>query len=888
MRGRFFLASALLICLAGRATAQEVTGSITGRLLDESGHPADAGRITVSGADLLGTRDAISDRDGRFNILALPPGSYTLRVARIGARPVTIEQIVVEIGRVTAVRPVVLLPQVLELPPIAVLADQQSLDPVHTDIGGTLAAAEYQALPLGRDYKSIITLLPHINESARGDPANSAGSTGLENLYFIDGVNVTSTLDASTGTSLPYNFVRAIEVKTGGYEAQYGNALGALVNAVTYSGSNQFEANVFGFATHSALAATPKAQPTLKESDALSYDLGIRLSGPVKRDRLWFSLAYNPRVEQADREVQGHGLFTDKQSANIFAGKLTWQTLPSVNVEFSLFGDPTVQDAVRPPLGGVVPAGYVPLNPDPYLARIETGGVVGSLRTTASLGKQSFLELSLARYTGRLNQTGSTPVAQNEPLIIDHQAGTVSGGNFHFNKSDLDRWSIWLRGTAPLDRHVLIAGGGYEDLGGTRDLGHPGGFWAERDPAGNYIATVETARGEFHNRMPTAYVQDSWQVAELLTLNIGVRWSAQTLTSGTGKVAQQFPGQWQPRVGFTWRLEKSGVDRLFGSAGRFYQQEPLGFSTLNYADLTFAISHYSTDPRLPGAIPDSTPVTAAAYADSVSSIPGLRAEHFDELTIGYERLVGSASKFSARVIRRDLRSSFQWGFGPDGFVIGTPGKGDFAFLPKPEREYTALELSVEGSWKSGSYRASYVLSRNWGNYPGLYDSDLGIATPGGVRTFIAPWQAVNSTGLLPNDRTHVFKVSGSQSAGFGLTVGAVVSWASGSPLNEFAVGPGSIPVFRSFGVQRGSAGRTPSLWDLDLRLAYELGLPHNGNSRVVLDLFHIGNPQHAVQLEELRFLNNNNGVFSNENSSYGTPVGYQPAMMARLGAEFGF
>ena len=65
MRGRFFLASAVLICLAGRATAQEVTGSITGRLLDESGHPADAGRITVSGADLLGTRDAISDRDGR-------------------------------------------------------------------------------------------------------------------------------------------------------------------------------------------------------------------------------------------------------------------------------------------------------------------------------------------------------------------------------------------------------------------------------------------------------------------------------------------------------------------------------------------------------------------------------------------------------------------------------------------------------------------------------------------------------------------------------------------------------------------------------------------------------------------------------------------------------
>ena len=51
-------------------------------------------------------------------------------------------------------------------------------------------------------------------------------------------MNVTSTLDASTGTSLPYNFVRAVEVKAGGYEAQYGKALGAVVNAVTYTGTN--------------------------------------------------------------------------------------------------------------------------------------------------------------------------------------------------------------------------------------------------------------------------------------------------------------------------------------------------------------------------------------------------------------------------------------------------------------------------------------------------------------------------------------------------------------------------------------------------------------------------------------------------------------------------
>jgi hypothetical protein len=887
MRGLSLSSLALLISLYGRLEAQEVTGSMTGQLLDELGHPAEGARVTLSGNNLLGRRDATSQADGHFTILGLPPGNYTLSIVRIGARPVTIQRAVVEVGRVTALRPVALVPQVLELPPIVVAADHQ-LDPAHTDVGGTLSAAEYAALPLGRDYKSIITLLPHVNESSRGDPANAAGSTGLENMYFIDGVNVTSTLDASTGTSLPYNFVRAIEVKTGGYEAQYGNALGAVVNAVTYSGSNEFEGNVFGFMTHSALAATPKAQPTLRETDALSYDVGIRLSGPVQRDRMWYSLAYNPRVQQAEREVQGHGSFTDKQRAHIFAGKVSWEASPSFNIELSLFGDPTVHKAVRAPLGNVVPAGYTPLNPDPYLARIETGGIAGSLRTTANLGKQALLELSVGRNTNRQNEIGGTTVAQTEPLVIDHQAGTASGGNFISNTSDQGRWSVGVRGTAPLGRHLIVAGGGYEDLRATRDLQHPGGFWAERDSAGNYITTVEAARGEFHNRTPTAFLQDSWQLDEGMTLNLGVRWSAQTLTSGTGKVAQRFTGEWQPRLGLVWQPGRFKADRIFASLGRFYQQEPLGFSSLNYADFSFAVSYYSTDPRQAGAAPDSTPVTAIVYADSVQSIPGLQPEHFDEITVGYERLVGSNTKLTGRIIRRDLRSSFQWGFGPNGFVIGTPGKGDFAFLPKPKREYTALELSAEGSWRDLTYHASYVLSRNWGNYPGLYDSDLEIATPGGVRTFIAPWQAVNSTGLLPNDRTHVFKLSASQTNTLGISVGAAITWASGSPMNIFAAGPGSIPVFRTFVVQRGSAGRTPSLWDIDVRLSYTRPVARAVESRLVLDFFNIGNPQHATQVEELRFLTNNSGVFSDENASYGTAISFQPPMMARLGVELGF
>src|SRR2546425_12247438 len=92
------------------------------------------------------------------------------------------------------------------------------------------------------------------------------GATGLENAYFIDGVNVTSPHLGGPGVLpvsdfvLPYNFVRTVEVKEGGYDARYGRAIGGTVNAVTYSGGNAFEGSVFAFFTNSALTGGPTVE----------------------------------------------------------------------------------------------------------------------------------------------------------------------------------------------------------------------------------------------------------------------------------------------------------------------------------------------------------------------------------------------------------------------------------------------------------------------------------------------------------------------------------------------------------------------------------------------------------------------------------------------------
>jgi len=396
---RLRLVVCLAVCLAvllgftSQLLAQEVSGAVQGRVLLPDSVPASDVRLTITGPNLQGPRSAATDARGFFQIRALPPGAYELRIARIGYRPVVVRGVDVALGRVTGLAQVVLVEQAVALDAIEVVARTISIDPVHTTVGGTLDAADYASLPVDRDYKSLLTVLPHANESTRGDPINVAGSTGLENQYYIDGVNVTDTRNAARATSLPYNFVRAVEVKTGGYEAMYGRALGAVVNAVTYSGTNQFEANVFGFVQPSTLSLDPRVAPAITESGAVSYDVGARVSGPVLRDRLWYSAALNPRVDRVDKEMTGHGFFADRTTALRFAGKLTWRTSSIAGLELSVFGDPTTRDAVN-----ALQPGYTSVaNPDALLNRRISGGVIGALRATVTPSPSVLLEASVAR-----------------------------------------------------------------------------------------------------------------------------------------------------------------------------------------------------------------------------------------------------------------------------------------------------------------------------------------------------------------------------------------------------------------------------------------------------------------------------------------------------------
>ena len=213
-------------------------------------------------------------------------------------------------------------------------------------------------------------------------------------------------------------------------------------------------------------------------------------------------------------------------------------------------------------------------------------------------------------------------------------------------------------------------------------------------------------------------------------------------------------------------------------------------------------------------------------------------------------------------------------------------------MPEPERTYKALELSF-GKTSGGrlNLAGSYVLSRSYGNYTGLYSSDTRAALPGNNFSLQLEEQGANSSGLLPNDRTHVLKLFGSYRANDGLTAGASFTLQSGTPLNEFGqtlLGFGR-PIFL---VERGSAGRYPAIWDLNLRLVHDVPTMEKAGfpGRLILDLMHVGSRRKAVNIDEWRYnsFDKETGEQIHPNPNFGKAFGYQPPMMARLGFEVDF
>lgn len=359
------LIAALFMTFAGPVCGQEtaVKGGLGGTVYDTSGAVVPGAKVTLSGP--TGGKTQISDGQGAFLFTLLIPGIYSVKVEKEGFKVSEVKGIEVFTDRTSTIRVTLEAGAVSQV--VEVTASSVGIDTTSTAIGANLTDDFYRSVPVSRNIVGLFYLSAGVASGGGSGAANPSisGGSGLENLYVADGVNITDSAFGglgtfsrnygSLGTGINLSFVKEVQVKTGGYEPQYGKATGGIIQIVTKSGSNEYHGAISGFFQPQQFEATRLhpddfgrknlAGKTLHQE---SYDASGEFGGyvPGLRDKLFFSGSINPsysrdiNLSPSSFGLSALGEMKLRTNTLNYAGKLTYKLTEKHTIETSIFGDP--------------------------------------------------------------------------------------------------------------------------------------------------------------------------------------------------------------------------------------------------------------------------------------------------------------------------------------------------------------------------------------------------------------------------------------------------------------------------------------------------------------------------------------------------------------------
>lgn len=359
----FILALCLLSFTTLITSAQDLQtkGSIRGTVTDPSGSVVSGATVVISGA--TGERTITTGSDGTYEVSNLAPGTYSVRIEQAGFKSVAATNQTVFIGKATTVDAKLEVGAASAVVEVTSTAD---VDLQSTSTGSNLNDQLFQNIPVPRGVTGLFYLTPGTTDGLGGgrDNPSISGGSALDNLYIADGVNITnssfggigtfSRSYGALGTGINTSFIKEVQVKTGGFEPQYGQSTGGVVNIVTQSGGNDFHGAVYGYARPDAFEATYKQRDDFSVNKVgkvianESYDVGADFGGPILKDRLFFFGSFNPTVRRTlVLGASNSTLFTllgehvQRYRTLNYAFKTDWNITTNHTFAFSIFGDPT-------------------------------------------------------------------------------------------------------------------------------------------------------------------------------------------------------------------------------------------------------------------------------------------------------------------------------------------------------------------------------------------------------------------------------------------------------------------------------------------------------------------------------------------------------------------
>jgi hypothetical protein len=693
------------LSIATDAMAQDYTQVVfDGRVFDSNGAPVSGATVTIQSNDLSFTRTTTSDGTGRFSVPNLPPGEYTVSIEGDGYQPYDDPAVPIRVGQ-SSYNFTLAAVGADEI--VVTAARTVSLEFNRTATGIVVNTGELSnRIPLGRDISNVSLLAPGAapgDGSFQGPAANYGNQTSVagasigENAFFINGLNVTNHRTLIGGSRVPFEFYDTVEVRTGGYQAEYGRATGGVINAITRAGTNEFHAGAVLFTSPGFMNENtqPNTYAFLNEfAEAENHSATLYASGPILRDRLFFyglyeaSYTYNAFTSNTSNSADLAPDFPndsqrtrDEDDSPFWALKLDWNILDGHRLEYTTWSDETETERTNARVSAL---------DNSFLE--DQGGFTYGRGGTSQIVRYTgdFTDwFSLSAAWGNNQQSDFVRAAPNNELAT---INTVPGyllilSNYNVitiqeadDERDMIRVDADFRFNLMGDHHVRLgydreelstlqdtrrnptAGGCTTILDGpvsTLDLGQGAGchdVFLQRYattvafPNGRWRYDLYHNVGGFTSEQTALYAQDSWDILPNLTLQLGVRTDSFENQNLDGETFITMEDQIAPRVGFSWDPMDDGRTKIYGSFGTYYL--PVATNT----NIRLGGSEYFYRIRYDATLannPDGTPNTAGfVYRDTQTFSNGtvptpaqasssvLDPFQEDEWVIGAERYIG--------------------------------------------------------------------------------------------------------------------------------------------------------------------------------------------------------------------------------------------------------
>lgn len=850
-----FIALAACLVLAATAPAQQITGSVSGAVMDQTGGVLPGVTVKISGEHLPAGRTTSTSDAGLYNFPLLIPGKYVVEAEKTGLGKAS-RELEVQLGRDTQVDITIGVSGVQEA--VTVSAASPLVDVKSTEVNVNYNREIIQGLPLQRTYAGLFQLIPGVAEN--GGFAPSAGASRQDNTYMLDGVNITNPLFGYLSTEVNEFDILEFNVKRAGVSAEFGRSNGVVTNAVTRSGTNQLRGGFRFEAIPSDWIAEPKSGiKNTNDRWVPAYMLG----GPLMRNRIfWYTSGQFYRAQTHGR-TNNLGPVPDRtEHINDLFGKLTAQlgNTQQFNVGYR----------ARPRTCKYCGIG---INDAPQLGTNEEGtNRVATVTWNYFPASRTVIDVKYLRMD---EQTESVAITQfpfqptfdvtNLGQMGAFTAGgvTVGGASLALNRQNYKRDEIKATLTQFFDTggmsHQMKVGGGYENS--NENLTRISNGWGSVAPiSGNryqalYYPTQppQLGIGETYS----LFVQDDISIGQRLVVNAGVLFNKDDFSQKTDQkrtfVTFNFGDEVQPRLGFNYRIRRTAGDKVYANYGRYYSLDQKSTArSLAPRRLFQSEAVFSSTAVLLSDTPASN--TVSKVIDTHLNPP-----YQDEYLLGYAVPFGGLWGVDAFFQYRDA----------DNFIEDIPTvlpNSSYVYLNDPvaDRKYRAFVVEIDRRMSNNwAMNLSYAISKLYGNYDLDYSGGVAGAAVFNTSSLIndGPGSFTADTfrqGVLSQDRTHVLKVFGTfmPPQVSGLTLGGYLRAQSGTPWEARGLPWGSVATYLRY-LEPAGSNRNDFWTNFDLLVGYARKFARF-NGKVEARALNLFNNQTALAVDQRKYLDPRN------------------------------